>query len=77
MVLYSFHLFGDFDHLYVILNEVDNYPNIEDRVYYAFCKMLSVAIFTPRRQIFPPCFIGKRISTGKLCSSWNILADSI
>jgi hypothetical protein len=68
MVLYSFHRFGDCDHLYVILYEVDNYPNIEDRVYYAYCKMLST-FFTPRRQIFPPCFKGKTISTSKLCST--------
>jgi hypothetical protein len=41
MVLYSFHRFGGCDHLYFIMEEVDNYPNIEDIVYYAFCKMLS------------------------------------
>jgi hypothetical protein len=68
MVLYSFHRFGDCDHLYVILYEVDNYPNIEDRVYY-IVKCCQLAIFTPRRQIFPPCFKGKTISTSKLCST--------
>ena len=35
----------------------------------------QLALGSPRRQIFPPCFIGKIISTGKLCSSLNILAD--
>jgi hypothetical protein len=29
----------------------------------------QLAIFTPRRQIFPPCFKGKTISTSKLCST--------
>jgi hypothetical protein len=32
-------------------------------------KCCQLAIFTPRRQIFPPCFKGKRISTCKLCST--------
>jgi hypothetical protein len=39
MGLYSFHRFGDCDHLYVILYEVDNYPNIEDKVHYAYCRL--------------------------------------
>ena len=32
-------------------------------------KCCQLVIFTPRRQIFPPCFKGKRISTCKLCST--------
>ena len=31
-------------------------------------KCCQHVIFTARRQIFPPCFKGKRISTCKLCS---------
>ena len=56
MVPHSFYHFGDCDHLYVILQEVDNYPNIEVVVYYALATCCQLPICTPRRQIFPPCF---------------------
>jgi hypothetical protein len=32
-------------------------------------KYCQLAIFTPRRQIFPPCFKGNRISTCQMCST--------
>jgi hypothetical protein len=34
-----------------------------------FVKCCQLAIFTPRRQTFPPCFIDNIISTCKLCST--------
>ena len=62
MVLHSLHHFGDCYHCYFILYEVDHYPNIEDIVYKAFCKMLSACdIYAQKTNI--------STSTCKLCST--------
>jgi hypothetical protein len=38
------------------MKEVDNYPNIEDIVYYAFCKMLSACDIYAQKTYIPTFF---------------------